>query len=103
MLLYLYLWLMAQFIVLTASVAAAPHLPHPALQILLLILVGATALAPVVPRLISGLVRAQSLTANGPPTRSRPVDTPSHRIPGAPGTPGTALARAPSVASHAFA
>lgn len=99
----LYLWLMAQFIVLSLGIAADPHLPHPPLQILLLVLMGAVALAPLVPWLIRSLVRAQSLAPHGPPASSRFTDVPAHRVPGAPGTPGTALARAPSRAVHALA
>ncbi|MDN5855096.1 MAG: hypothetical protein L0K86_20055 [Actinomycetia bacterium] len=99
----LYLWLMAQFLVLTLGVVADPHLPHPPLQILILVLMGAVALAPLVPWLVRTLVRAQSLTPHGPPARSRFVDAPEHRLPGTPGTPGGTLARAPSLAVHALA
>ncbi len=99
----LHLFLMAQFLVLTLSIAADPHLPHSPLQILVLVLLGAVALTPAIPWLIRSLVRAQSLTPHGPPSRTRFTDARLHRLPGAPGTPGTALARAPALAVHALA
>ena len=99
----LYMFLMAQFAVFTLGVMADPHLPHPPLQILVLVLAGALALTPAIPWLIRSLVRARALTPHGPPSRTRFVDALLHRLPGAPGTRGAALARAPSLAVHALA
>lgn len=90
-------WVVAQSVTLTLGVALGPLLPQSPIQVLALLLVGAAVLALLAPAIISSLVRRLSVVPHGPPVRSRRVDSFGHRVPGAPGTPGCALARAPSV------
>ena len=97
------LWLMAQFIMLTVAVALGPHLPHSPMQALLILAVGALVVAPVVPWAVGVLTRILALAPHAPPARLRARTFHVPRAIGAPGTPGTALARAPSLVAHASA
>lgn len=97
------LWVMAHFLALALSVAVGSHLPLAPVQLLVLVLAGAVLLAPVVSRLAYILTRALSLVPHGPPVRLRLARVPVGQAVGAPGTPGAALARAPSLVVGAFA
>lgn len=66
-------------------------LPH----LLALILVSAIIIIPLAPRIARLLLRSLTVAANAPPRISIAVAPVEARIPGAPGTPGAALARAP--------
>ncbi|UYM03847.1 hypothetical protein [Solicola gregarius] len=97
------LWVMAQSVTLTLGVALGPLLPQSPIQVLVLVLVGAAVLALLAPWILISLLRRLSLRPQCPPPRSSRADSLGHRVPGAPGTPGCAFARAPSVAALAIA
>lgn len=90
------LWMSVQFSALTVAVTFGLALPQSSLHALVLILVGAAALAPLLPCVVEALLRALSLAPDQPPIRSRVTCEPVHRALGAPGTPGAALVRAPA-------
>lgn len=96
--------LMAQFVVLVVGVAVGSHLPHSALAVSIALLIGAVVLVPLARRPLSALERLLSPVPHGPPgTSSYGLDSRDVAMPGAPGTPGTALARAPARGVRAFA
>lgn len=97
------LWLMAQLVLFTLSVALTPHLPQPMIQAVLVLAVGALILVPVLPAVARALTRALALAPNAPPRRSHVPEVREFRVPGDAGMPGTALARAPSRVVHASA
>ncbi len=94
---------LARAFVVVATAVAGIIAPQPPLPGLVLALVGAAVLAPLVPWLAGILARVLRLTSHGPSRVSHPVDTLEFSTPTAPGTPGTAQARAPARAVRAFA
>lgn len=101
MLLQLSMTVRALFVVLSTAVGA--HLPQSPLQVLVLVLVGVAVLVPLISWLARCLARVRSVASHGPSGVTRAVDTPDFVAPAAPGTPGTALPRAPSRRVRAFA
>lgn len=97
------LWMLTQLVLLALSVVLGSQLPQSPAQALLLIALSALALAPCVPALAKVLTRALSLAPHAPPRRSRARALRTFRMPGDPGMPGSALARAPSHVVHASA
>lgn len=88
----------AYFLLLWAGIVLGSQAPQSAGHLLALILVSALIMLPLAPRLARLLLRSLSLAAHAPPRISDAVQEASTRLPGAPGTPGAALARAPDLA-----
>lgn len=87
------------FVVLWAGIVLGAQLPQSLPHLLALLLISALIIVPLVPRLTRLLLTSLCLAANAPPRRAAVSIAPAEeRIPGAPGTPGAALARAPDVA-----
>ena len=97
------IWVMAQSVTLALGVAIGPLLPQSPIQVLVMVLVGAAVLALLAPWVVSSLMRRLSPKPQCSPPRSSRVDPLGHRVPGAPGTPGCAFARAPSRAALTIA
>lgn len=97
-------WTMTQLILLFASVAVGTHLPHAAIAVSIVLLLGAVVILPAARRPLSAWVRLWSPTVPGPPARpSYALEGRDFVTAGDPGAPGTALARAPGRGVHAFA
>lgn len=90
------------FALLWVGIVLGAQLPQSLPQLLALLLVSALIIVPLAPRLARLLLTPLCLAANAPPRRLAIPIQPTERIPGAPGTPGAALARAPD-AAHALA
>lgn len=90
-------------LVVFVSAVVGAHLPSSPGPVLLVVLVGAAVLVPLVARFAGALARSLSSVPHGPPGISRAFDAAGVPAPAAPGTPGTALARAPSRRVRAFA
>ena len=86
-----------QFVLLSMVIAAGILLPDGAGQVLTLALLGVVAIVPVLPRLVGLICRALRIAPHAPPARTRRARVPELLIPGAPGTPGAAVVRAPAV------
>lgn len=78
-------WMVSQFVLLTLSIAPGPHNLASAMQVLLLVIVGALILAPLIPACARALVRTLSLTPNAPPRPPLTRAVRSYRIPNDPG------------------
>lgn len=96
------LWVVAQFTMLMLSVFIGANFPQSSLPVLALLVLGGVILAPLLPLVATICLRTLSLPRNAP-TRCQPSTASVHRMLGAPGTPGAALARAPSVLVHTLA
>lgn len=95
--------MMTQVILLTLGVAFGSQLPLSPTMVLALVLVGAAALLPFIPWMVSALAGVLPRDSHGPTDRAGLADSSEVRLPGAPGTRGSALARAPSSVVHAHA
>lgn len=84
------------FVVLWAGIVLGAQMPQSLPHLLALLLVSAIIIVPLAPRLARLLLKSLCLAANAPPRLLAVSIAPAEgRIPGAPGTPGAALARAP--------
>ncbi|MCT1550410.1 hypothetical protein [Brevibacterium casei] len=95
------LWMAIQLIVVVLSADLDAVLPQSPAH--LLVLLGAALLSPAAAWVSSALVRVLSLAPHGPWMRREPGEVRDVLLPEAPGTPGTALARAPSSVLRAHA
>jgi peptidoglycan/LPS O-acetylase OafA/YrhL len=86
---------------LCAVAAVATQVPVSPAQVLLVVLVGAAVLVPLVARLGGTLGRALASLWHGPAGVWHAPEVPDATAPPAPGTPGTVLARAPSLGALA--
>lgn len=91
-----YLWLTLQCIVVLLSADVDALVPQSPAHLLILALLGAALLSPIAPWAARSLIRVLARTLHGPEQRSACSTIPDFRLPEAPGTPGTALVRAPS-------
>ncbi len=94
---------LSRALVVVAGFIAGVVVPQSPLPGLVLVLVSAAVLAPLIPWLAGFLARVLSLTPHGRSRALHPVDTLDFSAPAAPGTPGTAQARAPARRVRAFA
>src|SRR5699024_4587901 len=84
------------FVELWPAIVLGAQMPHPLPHLLALLLVTGHLTVPLAPRLARLLLKPLCLAANAPPRHLADSIAPAEvRIPGAPGTPGAALARAP--------
>ena len=97
------LWMAIQLIVVVLSADLGAVLPQSPAHLLVLVLLGAALLSPAAAWVRSALVRVLSLAPHGPWMRREPGEVRDVLLPEAPGTPGTALARAPSSVLRAHA
>ena len=84
------------FVVLWAGIVLGAQMPQSLPHLFALLLVSTLIIVPLAPRLARLLLKPLCLAANAPPRHLADSIAPAEvRIPGAPGTPGAALARAP--------
>ncbi len=87
------------FVVLWAGIVLGAQMPQSLPHLFALLLVSTLIIVPLAPRLARLLLKPLCLAATAPPRRLADSIAPAEeRIPGAPGTPGAALARAPGAA-----
>lgn len=84
-------------IALGSSMPDLLTMPDPLTGILALAIMSAILLIPLAPRVMSLLLKSLDLAPQAPPARRHVVPPRLCAIPGAPGTPGAAQARAPSI------
>lgn len=82
---------------LWAGIVWGSSMPDPFTGILALAIISAILLIPLAPRVMSLLLKSLDLAPQAPPARPQSVPARPCSIPGAPGTPGAAQARAPSL------
>lgn len=90
------LWVMLQFFAVVLSTDGDAMVPQTSTHFLILALLGAAFLTPIGPWAAHTLVRILSLAPLHPLTARVEAAIPDFSLPAEPGTPGTALARAPS-------
>ena len=97
------LWLSLQLLVVVLSADLDAVVPQSPTHLIVLTLLGAALLTPITAWASIALLRVLSLSVRPPilPDVRRGVR--GFRMPEEPGTPGTALARAPSPVVHAIA
>ncbi|MFF8818110.1 MULTISPECIES: hypothetical protein [Leucobacter] len=94
------LWMMTQFALLTAAVAFGAAGPQSPVQLALVGAAGILALAPIVTVFLRGRRPTAVCPAQASRRRSRAASFRTFRVAADPGTPGSALARAPSLFVH---
>ena len=94
------LWMTVQFIVVLLSADVDSVIPQSPTHLIVLVLLGAALLSPAAGWAATALVRVLSLAPHGPWMGRERTEIRDFRTPEEPGTPGTALARAPTVVVH---
>lgn len=94
------LWMMTQFALLTAVVAFGAAGPQSPVQVALVGAAGLLALAPIMTVFLRARRPAVVVPSLAPAPRSRAASFRTFRVAADPGTPGSALARAPSHVVH---
>ena len=90
------LWMTVQFIVVLLSADVDSVIPQSPTHLIVLVLLGAALLSPVASWAATALVRVLSLAPHGPWLGRERTEVRDFRVPEEPGTPGTALVRAPT-------
>lgn len=90
------LWVMLQFFAVVLSADGDAMVPQTSTHFLIIALLGAAFLTPFGPWAVHTLIRVLSLAPRRPLAARVDAATPDFSLPAEPGTPGTALARAPS-------
>jgi hypothetical protein len=97
------LWLTLQLLVVVLSADLDSVVPQSPTHLIVLALLGAALLTPIAAWASMALLRALSLSLRPPSLPDSRRSIREFRMPEEPGTPGTALARAPSGVVHAIA
>lgn len=96
-------WLTLQLLVVVLSADLDSVVPQSPIHLIVLALLGAALLTPIAAWASVALLRVLSLSVRPPTQPDTRRGIREFRMPEEPGTPGTALARAPSSVVHAIA
>jgi hypothetical protein len=97
------MWLTLQLLVVVLSSDLDSVVPQSPTHLIVLALLGAALLTPIAAWASMSLLRVLSLSARPPSLPDARRSIREFRMPEEPGTPGTALPRAPSSVVHAIA
>ncbi|MGC3020995.1 MULTISPECIES: hypothetical protein [unclassified Brevibacterium] len=97
------MWLTLQLLVVVLSSDLDSVVPQSPIHLIVLALLGAALLTPIAAWASIALLRVLSLSTRPPSLPDMRSSVREFRMPEEPGTPGTALARAPTGVVHAIA